>query len=183
MHDGKNVSVSFLITAEDYRLFRMDTSRLAGSAGERKFAAVTGAILLAAGLAGAFLWTRSVADVILWGALMLGGVVAAAYPNGLGALLEGRRALREYAGIQNRLSARIVELKPEGLHIQTRELNGTYPYEILCRCVRTRSFFLFELSEGEFQMLPMRMLSEEEKKNAEEFLSRVLAERYQKFDS
>ena len=181
---GKNmaekalISASFLITVQDYRLFKMENNQRAVSRSEKRFAVIAGAVLLAAGVLGAFFLTKGIGEYLIWGALMSGGVCLAAYPNGLGAFIAGTRAGREFEAMKSHFSAQTVELFPDVLHICSTRYEGKYPYSILTECVRTEHFFLFTISCCETKMLPLRMLSQADQEAADQFLQQKLGTRY-----
>ena len=157
----KLVSVSFLITAEDYRGVKVEIRKSRVSQKEKNAAAVSGLLILVFGLIGALFMTRISLDYLLWGTVMLGGVFIATFPLFIAPLIAGAKAEKEYLQIKNRLSATVIEIFEEEIHIKTNEY-----------------FFIIEGAVGEYRILPLRLLSDAEILKLREFFGDTLKEKY-----
>ena len=174
----KLVSVSFLITAEDYIGVKTEIKKSRVSQKERIAAAVSGILMLIFGVIGAIFMTRISLDYLLWGTVMLGGVFIATFPRFISPLIEGRKAEKEYIQIKKRLSATVIEIFKEEIHIKTNEYIGKFPYERIFAVTKTENFFIIEGVVGEYRILPFRLLSDAERNNLHEFFKDKLQGRY-----
>lgn len=175
---NKLVSVSFLITAEDYRGVKVEIRKSRVSQKEKNAAALSGLLILVFGLIGALFMTRISLDYLLWGMVMLGGVFIATFPLFIAPLIAGAKAEKEYLQIKNRLSATVIEIFEEEIHIKTNEYEGNFPYDKIFGVKKTENFFIIEGAVGEYRILPLRLLSDAEILKLREFFGDTLKEKY-----
>lgn len=179
MEEQNKISVSFLTTGEDYRHFRRESARLSVSPQLQRFFRACGIVLLLIGSAGAIFLSRNTMNYVIWGFCLLAGLFFSFYYTLVEPFLIDQRAVREYERIKGKLSAQTIELTETAVHIQNPRANGTYPYEILWRVVRTDAFFLIFIGQGELHAMPMRLLQPEQIEAAATLLQEKLGERYE----
>lgn len=171
------VSVSFLLTREDYIAFRLaedEVCRHDGAA--QRFARPCGAALLAA----AFLllaFCQDGAVPLLCGMMAVCGIVLLFLLEPLAkSVVRGKAAQDFDEGM--RIPSQTVNFLPDRIEIRSERYRADLPYEMLCRAYENRKMFLLFTGIGECRCVPKRAMNEESREKVSGLLKECLKSKF-----
>ena len=183
MEEQPIVSVSFLITEEDYAALCMTCGALSVGSGEKKAVALLGAVLLVSGVLGAVLVSATVWYSLMWSVCIACGLFCLLYFRFAEPFILRWQAQRNYTKSGKQEDAHQLTVTRGGIALRTPQLDARYPFEVIRRCIKTERFFLFYLGLNEVRALPLRLLEEEQIRLLDEQLSQALGGRYVPYPS
>ncbi len=172
------VTVSFLITREDFANFRAAAGKYAVQPWEFLLMRVSGAVLLLCCFFFLVLWGGGGQRFFLDALLGIAGLFLLGWQSMLPLYLRSQ-AGKLYDADRRHMDARTVTVGPWGLALESARYRARLPYAMLAGAYEDSCVFLFSLGPKKQHFLPKRCLTEEESIQIRNYLSSALQKKFQ----
>lgn len=158
LNGNPQVTVSFLLTKEDYIAGCLAASRAAYREAELNFLRLSGFILVISGIALRFLLSPSGYSHILYTLMVVLGVLLSFAVDSWQPMMVRRRAQRYFETRGERILAQTMIFDEQTVSIHTDRYRAQLPHSFLYRIYEDEKVFLLYTSQEEFWVLPKRAL-------------------------
>lgn len=155
-----NICVSYLMSLEDYRGYCLWRQTKRHAPLLQRLAPVCCPLLLVWMLLS--VWAKGKVDLPMVSIFLVWIVLIVLFKDYLFPALVSYGAKREYESVREQLESKTVIISEDSLTVKTAYGEGTYPLSMLYQIEETKTLFVLQFGESQCEVLPKRVLSEQE---------------------
>lgn len=172
------VTVSSLMTQEDYVNFKLAATRVALKPNEVTMLRVLGFVLVLTGFLLLVFLGRTAYRITIYTLLVVLGILVGFFHDTVQPLLARRQAANFYEGHRERMMSQTVVFYADRFRFTTDRYTGTIPYSLLYGAYEDDKVFLLYSGLDEIRAIPKRALNQDDCLKIHQLLSQSLKEKY-----